>query len=103
MEFEFNISNFEDEALKSNVPVLVDFYADWCGPCQMMAPVIEQIADEHDEIKVGKINVDESPELAVKFGINSIPAFFVFENGEIKGKKIGYCSKEEIEKMLFNK
>ena len=79
--------NFEQEVLKSDKPVLVDFYADWCGPCKMMAPVIEQISNEETEIKVGKINIDENIEIAQKYKVMSIPMFIAFKNGNIKSIK----------------
>ncbi len=101
MEIKVTTQNFEEEVIKSPVPVLVDFWATWCGPCRMIAPIIEEIAKEYDgKVKVGKINVDEEMELAVKFGIVSIPTLLVFENGEVKNKLIGYCQKDEIIKLL---
>ncbi|MBR1455764.1 MAG: thioredoxin [Oscillospiraceae bacterium] len=93
--------NFEEEVLKSDKPVLVDFWATWCGPCRMLAPTIEQIAEEQaGVIKVGKIDVDEEPELAAKFGIASIPTLMVFENGQVKNTSIGVQPKAMIEEML---
>ena len=78
MEYRFTKENFESEVLRSDVPVLVDFYADWCGPCRAMMPVVEQLAGEYDgRIKVGKVNSDEQPELASAFGVMSIPSFFI--------------------------
>ncbi|HPF88439.1 MAG TPA: thioredoxin, partial [Candidatus Limiplasma sp.] len=74
-------ANFDTEALQSDVPVLIDFYADWCGPCRMVSPIVEQISNEHSEFKVGKINVDNSPELAAKFGVMSIPTLIVIKDG----------------------
>lgn len=97
---KINKGNFEDTVLKNEKTVLVDFYADWCGPCKMISPLVAEIADEHPEITVGKINVDEEPELAAKFGISSIPALFVIKDGKIKDSAIGYKPKEVLLEML---
>ena len=92
--------NFEAEVLNSDKPVLVDFYADWCGPCKMMAPVVDQIAEENDDIKVGKINVDDEQNLASKYGVMSIPTIGFFKNGEIVEKSVGAKPKSELLKMI---
>ena len=90
---------FENEVLKSLETVIVDFYADWCGPCQMIAPILKEISDE-DICKVCKVNVDEEMELAVQFGVVSIPMLVVMENGEIVNKSVGYAPKAELLKLL---
>lgn len=95
-----NKDNFEAEVLKSEKRVLLDFYADWCAPCKMMLPIVEQIAEEHPEYRICKINVDEQPELAARFGVMSIPALVVMENGEIVSQTTGAKPKAVILKML---
>ena len=80
--------NFESEVLNSDKPVLVDFWAVWCGPCQMLSPVVDQIAEENDAVKVGKVNVDEQPELAMKFGVMSIPTLISFRDGKVTNKSV---------------
>ncbi len=92
--------NFETEVLNSDKPVLVDFYADWCGPCKMMAPVVDQIAEENDDIKVGKINVDDEQDLAAKYGVMSIPTIGFFKGGDIVDKSVGAKPKSELLKMI---
>ncbi len=102
MEVILTKENFEKEVINSDVPVLVDFWATWCGPCRMIAPTLEEIAKEFDgKVKVGKINVDEQMELAVRFKIDVIPTLIYFVNGEITNKSIGVKTKEEIIKMFI--
>lgn len=92
--------NFEEEVLKSDKPVLVDFWASWCGPCKMVGPIVEQIADEHPEFKVCKVNVDEEMELAQQYRVMSIPTLAVFKNGELVKQSVGFSPKEEIVAMI---
>lgn len=105
MEFKFTKQNFEAEVLQSDIPVLVDFYADWCGPCKMMAPVVEKLAEEFaGKVKVGKLNVDDDPEPAAKYRVASIPTFLIFKNGEVAGTAMGAMSAaaltEKVEQVL---
>ena len=101
MEYKFDANNFEEEVLKSELPVLVDFFADWCGPCKMMAPVIAQLAEDYDgKVKVGKINTDENTEIAVKYGVMSIPNLKIFKNGEVVDEVVGAVSPEILEEKL---
>ncbi len=92
--------NFTSEVLNSDKTVLLDFYADWCGPCRMVSPIVSEIAKERSDIKVGKINVDEQPELAAKFQVMSIPMLAVIKNGKLDNQVVGYRPKEQIESML---
>lgn len=94
---QFNTENFDAEVLGSDVPVFVDFYADWCGPCKMMSPVISQLSDEYEgRIKVGKVNVDHDPDLAQKYGIMSIPNMVFFRNGEPVDRVVGAVPKSQM-------
>jgi len=92
--------NFEEQVLQSSNKVLLDFWAPWCGPCQMVGPIVEEIAEENEHITVGKINVDEEMELAIQFGVTSIPTLVVMENGKIVNKAIGYRPKADLLKLL---
>lgn len=92
--------NFEDEVLKSDKPVLIDFWASWCGPCRMVSPLVDELAEEHPEYKFCKVNVDEEEPLAIKFGIMSIPTLIVFKNGTEAAKQIGALPKEAILQLL---
>ena len=92
--------NFEKEVLGSERPVLVDFWASWCGPCRMVLPIVEELAQEYPQYKVGKINVDEETELASRFGVMSIPTLLVFREGKIAAQAVGARSKEELLAML---
>lgn len=96
-----NAQNFEKEVLQSEQAVMVDFYADWCGPCQMAGPVIDQLAEEYaGKIKVGKLNVDENSDIAGQYGVMSIPAVIVFVNGQEKGRQVGFGGKEGYVELI---
>jgi len=100
-ELTITAENFEAEVLKSDKPVLIDFWASWCGPCRMIAPIVAEIADEYEgKVKVGKVNVDEQPALAQKFGVYSIPTLVVIENGAVKNSAVGLQPKERIKALL---
>ena len=92
--------NFETEVTASDKTVLIDFWASWCGPCRMLSPVVDEIAEERSDIKVGKINVDEEPELAGRFGVMSIPTLIVLVGGEVKNKSVGVIPKDKILELL---
>lgn len=96
-----NKHNYEKEVIKSDQTVIVDFYADWCGPCKMLAPILEEIAAENEgKIKLCKVNVDNDGDLAMGFGIASIPTLFIYKNGEIVNKVVGYRTKDELLKLI---
>ena len=96
----FTGENFDSEVLQSDAPVLVDFWATWCGPCRMMAPIVDQVAAENPDVKVGKVNIDEQTDLAMRYGVMSIPTLIVFEKGQLKEKAVGARPKAAILKML---
>jgi len=95
-----NDETFEQEVLKSNIPVLVDFYADWCGPCKMLSPTVDEVAQENDDIKVVKVNVDESQNTAIKYQVMSIPTLVVIKNGNEVNRSVGVIDKEEVLNMI---
>ena len=94
--------NFDAEVLSSDKPVLVDFWAEWCMPCRMLSPVVDEVANENTSVSVGKINVDEQPELAARFGVMSIPTLIVFKNGETVQRSVGVIPKAQVEALVTN-
>lgn len=101
MATDIKQENFDTFISQSDKPVLVDFWATWCGPCRMLSPVVEEVSREHEnELTVGKVNVDDCPELAQKFGVMSIPTLILFKDGQPVDKRIGYMPKNELEQML---
>jgi len=100
--FEFTDSNFDNEALKTDKPALVDFWAPWCAPCRMVGPIIEELATNYSgKVKVGKLNTDDNPNIASRYGIMSIPTILLFKNGEIVDRLVGAVPKRDFEKMLM--
>lgn len=98
---EINSHSFTQEVIQSDLPVLVDFFADWCGSCRMLAPVMQQLSEKYEgKVKIVKLNVDHAPELAASFGINSIPALLYFKNGQVKGTSVGFVRQEDLERKL---
>lgn len=95
-----NRDNFEQEVLRSEGTVLVDFWANWCGPCKMMGPVVEEFAGEHPEVRAVKVDVDENPELAMAYRIAAIPALLVFQDGKVVNQSVGFQSKEALEELV---
>ena len=106
MAFEFTDSNFEETALAEDTVAVVDFWAEWCGPCRMIAPIIEELSSEYDgKVKIGKLNVDTNPEVSMKFGIRSIPTILILKNGEVVDRHVGTTSKQyflERSSLHFN-
>ena len=98
---EFTDNNFNEEALSSDVPVVVDLWAPWCGPCRMLTPIIEELAEEYsDKIKVGKLNTDENPQTATQYGVTSIPTVLFIKGGEVKDKQVGVLPKEPLKSKI---
>ncbi len=101
MATEIKQENFDSFIQQADKPVLVDFWATWCGPCRMLSPVVEEVSQEHaDTLSVGKVNVDDCPDLAMKFGVMSIPTLILFKDGQIVDKRIGYQPKNQLEEMI---
>lgn len=100
LHLNINKENFKSEVLESNKPVLLDFFASWCGPCKMLSPVIDEIAAEREDVKVVKIDIDEQPELAAAYGVMSVPSLFVIKDGEIANKALGVRPKQQILGLL---
>ena len=96
MHIELTAENFETEVIKSDKPAIVDFWAEWCGPCRMMAPVLDEISEEREDVKVCKLNVDDEPELANRYEVSAIPTILCFKDGEVAATSIGFKQKEEL-------
>lgn len=95
-EITLTQENFEEQALAAEKPVLVDFWATWCGPCRMLAPIVAEIAEERDDVVVGKVNVDDESELAARYGVSSIPTVILFKDGKVSATSVGYRSKAQL-------
>lgn len=93
-------ANFQQEVMESKLPVLLDFWASWCGPCRMVSPIVDEIAEERSDVRVGKVNVDEEPELAGRFGVSSIPTLVVMKNGQVANRAVGAIPKNSILELL---
>ena len=103
MEYRINESNYENEVIRSDIPVMIDFYAEWCGPCRMMSPIVEQFADEYSgKVKIGKVNVDEERSLALRFGIQSIPSFVFIKDGKVIDAVTGAMPGAVLNRRLEN-
>ncbi len=100
LNLNVNKENFKQEVLESNKPVLLDFFASWCGPCKMLSPIIDEIAEEREDINVVKLDIDENPELAAEFGVMSVPSLFVIKGGEVANKAMGVRPKQQILSLL---
>ena len=95
------LENFDQEVLKSSVPILVDFWAEWCGPCKMLAPILDELAQEYEgRVRIGKLNIDDHQDLAVRYGIRSIPTLLLFQNGEVADQMVGLRSKNDLKERF---